>query len=409
MKILLKLLILITLVTSLQAGFFSDLFESITKENRASEDVRVDEEEFNADDYLNEEEKVFSSSNDDDSFEDPTTYAKEKKIFLSYLKYPKRLYINQHFIIDVKAVVIEDELKSLSTLFINGKDFKIINPASTWKKVDDKSYTNRFYFKLTSKDSKIPTIRVISTNSSGKKYKRDIASTAVKLIELKNSEFFSGIIAENLKVISHKEKRYDDKSNLVLMEVNATMSNLEDFHLSFTSREALDSLKELLEYQSMYYVSVIPNYQKEYKFKYFNLKSNSVNKVSFPIILADATLSTQIGLNPQKSKFFLYKIIAYFALSLIFLLLFLKYRHKSLLFISALIAFYILYTKLLSGSLTLDKGVNIRILPTENSTVFFKTSQEIDAKILLKKDGYTKLLLPNGKIGWIKDDDLSKN
>jgi hypothetical protein len=159
----------------------------------------------------------------------------------------------------------------------------------------------------------------------------------------------------------------------------------------------------------MYYVSVIPNYQKEYKFKYFNLKSNSVNKVSFPIILADATLSTQIGLNPQKSKFFLYKIIAYFALSLIFLLLFLKYRHKLLLFISALIAFYILYTKLLSGSLTLDEGVNIRILPTENSTVFFKTSQEIDAKILLKKDGYTKLLLPNGKIGWIKDDDLSKN
>ena len=120
MKILLKLLILITLVTSLQAGFFSDLFKSITKENRAGEDVRVDEEEFNADDYLNEEEKVFSSSNDDDSFEDPTTYAKEKKIFLSYLKYPERLYINQHFIIDVKAVVIEDELKSLSTLFING-------------------------------------------------------------------------------------------------------------------------------------------------------------------------------------------------------------------------------------------------------------------------------------------------
>jgi hypothetical protein len=409
MKILLKLLILTTLVTSLQAGFFSDLFESITKSNKASEDVRVDEEEYSVDDFQNiEEEKVFSSD-EDDSFEDPTTYIKEKKIFLSYLKYPKRLYINQHFIVELKAVVIEDELKSLTTLFVNGKDFKVINPTSAWRKVDDKSYINRFYFKLTSKDSKIPTIRVVSTNANNKKYKEDIAPPAIKLIKLKDSEFFSGIIAKDLKVISHKEKRYDDKSNLVLMEVNATMSNLEDFHLSFALREALDSLKDNLDYQSMYYVSVVPNYQKEFKFKYFNLKSNSVNKVSFPIILADATLSTQIGLNPQKSKFFLYKIIAYFAISFIFLLLYLKYRHISLLFISALIAFFILYTKLLSGSLTLDKGVNIRILPTNNSTVFFKTSKKIDAKILLKKDGYTKLLLPNGKIGWIKDDDLSKN
>ena len=173
---------------------------------------------------------------------------------------------------------------------------------------DDKSYINHYYFKLNSQNATLPSIRVISVNQSDVSAYEDIVSPAIKLISLKMSEYNCGVLADDFKIISHQEKRYDDKSNLVLIEVNASMSNLEDFHLSFTLREALDSLEDNLDAQSMYYVSVVPKYQKEYKFKYFNLKTNSFNRISFPIVLGDSTLSTQDGLNPQKSKFFLYKI-----------------------------------------------------------------------------------------------------
>ncbi len=407
MNLFFRLLLLVILASSLEANFFSDLFKSITNQNRASEDVRVREEPSN-DDYIgDEQEKVFSDESDD--FNDEEIHSKEKRIFLSFTHYPKRVYLNQHFKVTIKAIVVDKSLVSMATLFVNGKDFKILNPRSKWKRFDDSSYINSFYFKLTSKKSQLPKIRVIYDNAKKKRYKQDITPNPIKLIKLKQSPIFSGVMAKNLDVITHKEKRYDDNSTLVLVDINATMSNLEDFHLDSSIREALDSFEEHLEWQKMYYVAVVPKYQKEFKFTYFDLKTNHFNKVSFPIVLADATLSTQLGLNPKKSKFFLYKLIALFSISLIFLLLYLRYKNGFFLVLSLAVALYTLYTKLLGGSVTLPKGLNIRILPTYNSTIFFKTPNKIEAKVMLKKDGYTKLLLPNGKIGWVKDEDLEKN
>ena len=390
-----------------KAGFFSDLFERADE----SQETQFQEEVLNEDIYsepLYQEEKVFSDE-DFEELEEDTTHIKSKSIFLSYLKQPKKVYINQHFSIELKAIVTDENLQSIGTEFIGGKDFKVLNPNSPWVENAAKSHTNTYHIKLISQKSSLPSFKIVTTNARGKSNSETLKSYPLKLIALKQSEFFSNILATNFHLISHHEKKYDDKSNIVLLEINASESNLEDFHLPFAIREGIDSIQEAKTSQNIFYFAIVPNYQKELKFNYFNLNSNKFNRISFPIMISDSSISTQTDLNPQKSRFFLYKVIALLSFGLLFLLLYFIYRKNYLLYIALFIAIYTMFTKLITNNLTLPSDIMIRILPTENSTIFFKTSQAMEVKVLHKKDGYIKVLLPNTKIGWIKDVDLSKN
>ncbi len=408
------ILFLTLLLNQAEAGFFSDLFE-VVDEKKEKQFKEVEEEVISADDYYNSseepqfiEEKVFA----DDSMgeiEEDTSFIASKNIFLSYLQKPKKVYLNQHFSIKIKAVLTSENIKDITTTFVGGQAYQVLNRGAVWKQIGDKSYSNTYIIKRTSLKSSLPSIKVTSTNTRGKKSSEILKSYSQKLVALKESTLFSQVLASNFNLLSHHEKKYDDKSNIILLEINATNANLEDFILPFASRQGIDSLVENAYEQNIYYFAILPNYQKELKFKYFNLTTNKFNRISFPIVISDSSISTQTDLNPQKSKYFFYKVIALLSLALLFLLLYIKYKKGYLLFLALVLSIYTIYTKLLTNNLTLKKDMIIRILPTKNSTIFFKTAQELEVKVLLKKNGYTKILLPNTKIGWIKDADLSKN
>ncbi len=413
-KIFHFILFLTLLLSHAEAGFFSDLFD-VADEKKEKQFKEVEEEVISADDYYNSseepqfiEEKVFA----DDSvgeIEEDTSFIASKNIFLSYLEKPKKVYVNQHFVIKIKAVLTSKNIKSISSTFVGGNSYQVINKESPWKQIGDKSYSNAYTIKLTSLKSTLPNIKVTSTSKSGKKSTELLHAYPQKLIALKENTLFSRVLSDTFTLISHHEKKYDDKSNIILLEINATHSNLEDFMLPLASRQGIDSLVKNAYTQSIYYFAIVPNYQKELKFKYFNLSSNKFNRISFPIVISDSSISTQTNLNPQKSKYFFYKVIALLSLALLFLLLYIKYKKGYLLFLALILSIYTIYTKFLTNNLTLKKDMIIRILPTKNSTIFFKTAQELEVTVLLKKNGYTKILLPNTKIGWIKDADLSKN
>ncbi len=411
----LPVFILLFAFSYLQAGFFSNLFE-FPQDKKEKQFEQVEEEVIPADEYYNqsdeptfsEDEKVFSDTPSDDYSVD-SNIVKEKNIFLSFLDYPKKVYVNQHFTIKIKAVLTQEYLKSIKASFIGGKEYKLLNKEAVWKKLDDKSYLIAYTFKLTSLSASLPAFKVSTTNKTGTASHEKLKPEPLRVIALKNDELFSNILANDFSLISHHEKKYDEKSNIVLLEINATQSNLEDFHLSYAKREGIDSLRNNAKVQNIFYFAIVPSYQKEFKFKYFNLNSNKFNRISFPIIVSDASVSTQTDLNPQKSKYFLYKVIALFILAFLFLLLYIKYKKNYLLILALGLVIYTVYSKLITNNLLVDQNVTIRILPTQNSTVFFRTSQKMQVKVLLKKNGYTKVLLPDTKIGWIKDDDLSKN
>lgn len=73
-----------------------------------------------------------------------------------------------------------------------------------------------------------------------------------------------------------------------------------------------------------------------------------------------------------------------------------------------LIAAYTLYTMR-------DKSVNVKadakvyLLPTKNSSIFFTTTAPIATEMIKKRDGYYKIMLPDDKIGWVKEDDVYKD
>ena len=51
----------------------------------------------------------------------------------------------------------------------------------------------------------------------------------------------------------------------------------------------------------------------------------------------------------------------------------------------------------------------VKILPTTQSTFFYTSQKDVDIEILGKRDNYFKILLPDGKIGWVTSENLQKN
>ena len=52
----------------------------------------------------------------------------------------------------------------------------------------------------------------------------------------------------------------------------------------------------------------------------------------------------------------------------------------------------------------------VYILPTKNSTIFFKVDKEEKVEILQRKNGFIKILgVDNGFIGWIKEESFGTN
>jgi hypothetical protein len=215
-------------------------------------------------------------------------------------------------------------------------------------------------------------------------------------------------LSRDLTLQSHHEKKYDEKSNIVVLEINATHANLEDFHIPYAIRDGIDEIKYNGFNQTIYYFAIIPNDIKVFKFKYFDLLSNKYNIVSFPVTLQDSSVSTQTDLNPEESRFALYKAIALLVLAFIIFLFYLKTKKLYLLILALIVGVFLFYIRMPISKIILNENVKLRILPTKNSTVFYVTQKKIEADMLLKKDGYIKVLLPNKKIGWI-DEDITKN
>ncbi len=409
-------------ISPLQANFFSDLFDFKTPDKESSKQYKeeIEDKVISVDEFFNEdithdeniapeifiEEDPFADEESQEP-EEQLSNIKEKTIFLFYLNKRDKVYLKEEFFVDVKAVITADNIKSLDTSFSSGKDFEVFEKSSSWAKTGDKTYKNRVYFKLLSPSSRLPNIKV--------SYKTDLYSSSEtlrairpKIVALKPDNIYCSVIAQDFTLISHHEKKYDDNSTIVVMEINATQSNLSDFHLPFSERDGIDTHERSGISQSIYYYAIVPKTLKIFKFKYFNKSSNKFNIVSFDMDYGDTTLSTQTDLNPKKNKYYLYKTIIIGVVALTLFILFFVYRKIYWLVFGVIVLVYLFMTRAPIHKIDLVEGVELKILPTENSTVFYKSPQNVTADILLEKNDYKKVLLPNKKIGWIKNEDITK-
>ncbi len=369
------------------------------------EEAVPEEPAYNEESAVSEEETINETpSQEVEAASDP--FIKVRNILLSYTQKPEKIYLGQHFSVTVKAIIPQTNVKAIQTEFLKGNNYRVLNPDNPWIKTGENSYENTFWFKVISANARLPIIKVTNQTENGSIKSELLKPFPVRIVKLREDPLFSHVIADRLQVMHHQERIYDEMRNIIVMDINATDSNLEDFNISYAIRQGIDQITQNGQNQKIYYFAIVPNIKKRFKFKYFNPERNRFEVVSFDIKPIDTKISTHTELNPQKNKYIIYKVIFLITMALLFIGLFI-YKRKIYYLLGALLFIVMLaYVQIPIRKTTLPQGTALRILPMQSSTVFFRTVQPTQVDILLRKKKYTKVLLPNKKIGWVKNDAI---
>lgn len=341
-------------------------------------------------------------------------YTASKNLYLSYLSQPKFVYQKQTFELVIKVIVAKDEYDSIDVRFVDSRDIKVLNPDSNWSDTQNQIYQNKFYFKASSSTFIMPKIQIILYNNDEIVDIEYLEKADIKFAKLASgNKRFSNVIASELKVTNYKTKQYNNKELLTVLEIYSLNGNLEDFKLSSDFEEQdVTSFEQSYPLQNLVYHAVIPIHTKNISFNYYNTLENKFITINLPILLKNDLVSTQTDLNPNNSSFEFYKKVAIAVLAFISLLITL-WKRKLIYLIVTLIIFIILIIFIMPHKTKIiQKDVIIYILPTKNSTVFYKTKKEQLVQILNKRAGFYKVLFninDNEVIGWIKEKNVKKN
>lgn len=352
---------------------------------------------------------------DEDYFKEliVTNQNSSKSLYLSYKQAPKTIYKNQRFEVSIKALLTNKNFDKLQTRFLNASNMKVLNPTSLWKKIDENTYENKFYFKALNKNFKVPDFQVILLKRNFAVESTVLSSFDLEFREVaKNDKKFSKVIAHNLIINTYKTKQYNNEELITIIDLEASESNIEDFNIQEVEEQGISSLSKDNELQKMLYYLVIPVHKKVIEFSYYNLKQNKLITLKVPIVLENGLISTQTDLNPNKSNFVFYKKVAVGLLALIFLLLFI-WKRKYFLLVIAAILFLIFAIFIIPNKISyIKKEAVVYILPTKNSTIFFKLDNKTAVEVVSTKKSFVKIMFEhNGKsiIGWVKGENVIKN
>lgn len=342
-------------------------------------------------------------------------YTGGKNLYLSYVDYPRHVYKNQRFEIEVKALITRKNYDSIQTKFINARNISPLNPKSAWEKssANQSTFINKFYFKAKNSKFKMPSIEVRLYKGKQLIERRTISPEVVTFSEIaKSDERFSGVIAKELKVVGSKSKQYTNKKALTVIELNGKNSNLEDFNLKEIEEQSRTVFEDNYPEQNVIYTIEIPIHKKNIIFNYYNTTNNRFDKVVIPIVFEEELVSTQTDLNPNNSSFEKYKKIAVGVLALLLLILFIWKRSYFILVLFLLVTIFFMLFAMPNKRVKLKENSVIYILPTKNSTIFQKVSKPIIVEDMKRKNGFIKIMFGSGNqnfIGWVKEKDVIEN
>ncbi|RBQ30795.1 hypothetical protein CRU92_10660 [Arcobacter sp. FW59] len=334
-----------------------------------------------------------------------------KNLYISSTKVPTNIHKNQKFEIKIEALVTTNNFTDLKTSFSNSSNIEILNPDSKWKAISNDTYTNSYYFKVKSSKFSLPTVDISLVNANNIIDTSTLEIPNIKFANIgKSDERYANIIAENVIVKAYKTRQYNNNDALTIIDIDAINSNLSDFSLKEIEEQGVSSLKEWENIENLVYYFVTPIYQKNLVFTYFNSNSNSFKEIKIPLILQNELVSTQTDLNPNDSTFEKYKKIAAIVIFVLFLILFIWKRWKVLLVLTLISLIFAVIYNLPHQEGIIKQDSLVYILPTKNSTVFFKAENDMKVEILEKKEHFIKVLCTeNGFIGWIKEESFEKN
>ncbi len=348
-----------------------------------------------------------------------TSEPEEIKAKVAYVKIPQLedlentpVYIGQ--IIGVTYDLLLFDAEFLEAKIKDGLDktqIELLNKMPKWKKVEKELFRATYYYKIKGVKAIIPSLEVSAFSNKDKYIDHSIApKVALQVTDLSKNPRYANVMAKDLQVVQYKTKDYDDKNNILVMEIAFKEANWEDFRIKEAIKQGFDnaSLNQIKAKEgSVFYYCVLPKTLQNLSFDYFSLSNRQFKTLSFSAIPTQDTTGIQSDLIP-KNNFLVFSNVALLALCVFFLVLFFIFGRKLIfLGLGVLCLGFVLYHLLFTQkSALLLAHKKIRILPTQNSTILGLSKDEMPIKILGSHDDYYKILTPHEQIGWVKKDEV---
>ncbi|PUD59309.1 SH3 domain-containing protein [Helicobacter pylori] len=343
----------------------------------------------------------------------------EIKAKVAYVKIPQLevlentpVYIGQTIGVTYDLLLFDAEF--LEAKIKDGLDktqIELLNKMPKWKKVEKELFRATYYYKIKGIRASVPSLEVSAFSNKDKYIDHSIApKVALQVTDLSKNPRYANVMAKDLQVVQYKTKDYDDKNNILVMELAFKEANWEDFHVKEALKQGFDnaSLNQIKAKEgSVFYYCVLPKTLQSLSFDYFSLSNRQFKTLSFSAIPTQDTTGIQSDLIP-KNNFLVFSNVALLALCVFFLVLFFIFGRKLIfLGLGILCLGFVLYNLLFTQkSALLLAHKKIRILPTQNSTILGLSKDEMPIKILGSHDDYYKILTPHEQIGWVKKDEV---
>ncbi|MGL2426772.1 SH3 domain-containing protein [Helicobacter pylori] len=343
----------------------------------------------------------------------------EIKAKVAYVKIPQLedlentpVYIGQTIGVTYDLLLFDAEF--LEAKIKDGLDktqIELLSKMPKWKKVEKELFRATYYYKIKGIKASIPSLEVSAFSNKDKYIDHSIApKVALQVTDLSKNPRYANVMAKDLQVVQYKTKDYDDKNNILVMELAFKEANWEDFNIKEAIKQGFDnaSLNQIKAKEgSVFYYCVLPKTLQSLSFDYFSLSNRQFKTLSFSAIPTQDTTGIQSDLIP-KNNFLVFSNVALLALCVFFLALFFIFGRKLIfLGLGILCLGFVLYNLLFTQkSALLLAHKKIRILPTQNSTILGLSRDEMPIKILGSHDDYYKILTPHEQIGWVKKDEV---
>ncbi|GAA6988423.1 SH3 domain-containing protein [Helicobacter pylori] len=343
----------------------------------------------------------------------------EIKAKVAYVKIPQLEDLENNPVYIGQTIGVTYDLLLFDAEFLEAKikdeldktQIELLSKMPKWKKVEKELFRATYYYKIKGIKASIPPLEVSAFSNKDKYIDYSIApKVTLQVTDLSKNPRYANVMAKDLQVLQYKTKDYDDKNNILVVELAFKEANWEDFHIKEALKQGFDnaSLNQIKAKEgSVFYFCVLPKTIQNLSFDYFSLSNKQFKTLSFSTIPTQDTTGIQSDLIP-KNNFLVFSNVALLALCVFFLVLFFIFGRKLIfLGLGILCLGFVLYNLLFTQkSALLLAHKKIRILPTQNSTILGLSKNEMPIKILGSHDDYYKILTPHEQIGWVKKDEV---
>ena len=332
-------------------------------------------------------------------------------LILTTSKVPQTAYVNQIYKLSLKADIQQDITVDLNLTLNKTPSLKWLNEKKySWFQTRGGLFETTLFFEANDTQAKLNDINVIMTRNGEFFQKASKKAPNPKFTSVPAKENYTHIVADELKVISHKTTDFDDKTNMMTIQLSVKNGDLSSFYIQNDQilRQNVSSINGPLENQRGFAFLIFDKNVTNVTFSYFNLQTQKFENFSLNVKIEKDDLSTQTDINPQESSFKTYKIIVIFTFVGVLIVMFLTSRNLTPLIIALVIVGAYFYFQKQTSTGFIAQNTQVKILPIKNSTIFYISKERENVKIFDEKADFVKIMLSDGKIGWVKKESIEK-